>query len=120
MNTISFGDQGENIAIEYLTKKGYSILAKKFRYRHYEVDIIAKEGDEIVFVEVKSRTASFVIHPSMAVTKKKQKNIISAAAAFIEMNNIDFESRFDILTVIQENSTYKIEHITSAYSPSWK
>ena len=114
-NTVEIGNFGEVEAEKYLISKGYEILEKKFRYQSAEIDIIAKQNNELVFIEVKTRKTNYFGEPEEFVTKAKQKLIIKAANAFICNNNLDNESRFDIISILYNSKTYKINHIESAY-----
>ncbi len=111
------GKKGEDAAAEYLAGKGYKILARNKRYGHLEIDIIAEYADMIIFAEVKSRSGTYFEQPFQAVTKKKQKKIIKAANIYIEENEIDLEARFDIISIVEENGKFLIEHIEDAFYP---
>ena len=106
------GNQGEKIAREYLEKLGYKILAVNFRYSKFsEIDIVAKEKDTIVFVEVKMRSTKNCGHPFEAVTKKKLQNIYQTALYYLQNTNEKYKNyRIDVLSVL---GTYKpeIEHL---------
>lgn len=116
-NTLSIGNQGEQIAAEYLVKNGYNILHKNWRYKKLEIDIIARDKDELVIVEVKTRKNEDFEGPNDVVTKKKQKYLIEAAGAYIEEFDIDRETRFDIIHIITQGMEPKIEHIKDAFYP---
>ena len=111
------GKIGEEAAQLYLIKKGYKILALNWRFGHKELDIVALQDDVAVVVEVKSRSTKHFEHPKDAVTRKKQKRLVEAADAFIQQNNINFEVRFDIISVLPDGDSYKIEHIEDAFYP---
>ena len=111
------GKKGEDAATEFITEKGYKILARNKRYGHLEIDIIAEHKDMIVFIEVKSRSGTYFEQPFQAVNLKKQKKIIKAANIYIEENEIDLEARFDIISVVEENGKFQIEHIEDAFYP---
>ena len=111
------GERGEQIAQAYLTGKGYKLVAINWRYRKDELDIITKYKDTMIFVEGKTRTSRYFENPKDAVTIKKQRNIIRAANAFMEENNIDLESRFDIVSILIEDKKEEIEHIEDAFYP---
>ena len=106
------------MATAYLLNKGYSILSRNWRCGKKEIDIIAAEGTEIVFVEVKTRDESFLVHPNESVSVKKQRNIIFAAQKWIELNKPDGEARFDIITIITGKEKNDVEHIINAYYPT--
>ena len=114
----NLGQEGEELAREHLAKKGYRILHRNWKSGKREVDIIAENKDFIVFVEVKTRTDDFHMHPRHAVTSEKQKSIIFAAEAYISRYNIDKESRFDIISIISDGKSVEIEHIEDAFYPT--
>lgn len=117
MKDYNFGIKGEEIAKDDLIKKGYNIREINWRFNHKEIDIIAEKDDILVFIEVKTRSTSYFENPEEAVSLKKQRNIIDAAEAYIIENDIDRESRFDIIGIIMNNGSKKIEHIEGAFVP---
>ncbi len=112
------GRLGENTACSFLEDKGYIILARNFVYKGYEVDIIAQDKNEIVFIEVKQRETNAFGEPYLAVNLQKQKKIIRVADYYLRKFNIDFEARFDIISITLNNTSPKIEHIPNAFAPS--
>ena len=82
-NNLKSGKFGENLALSYLKNEGYDILAVNWRYKYWEVDIVAKDHFTLVFVEVKSRKSINFGEPSDFVDDKKQRNLIQAADAYI-------------------------------------
>jgi putative endonuclease len=112
------GHEGEEMAREHLAKKGYRILHRNWKSGKREIDIIAENKDFIVFVEVKTRTSDFHMHPRHAVTSEKQKSIIYAAETYIARYNIDKESRFDIISIISNGKSIEVEHIEDAFYPT--
>jgi putative endonuclease len=111
------GLKGEREAVNFLTQNGYQILEKNWRTGKFEIDIIAKISDIIVIAEVKTRTGTFFQEPFEAVTRKKQKFLIEAANAYIEINKLDLEVRFDIISIVYNNGNFKIFHIIDAFYP---
>jgi putative endonuclease len=114
----NLGIKGEELAKEHLLQKGYKILHSNWKSGKREIDIIAENKDFIVFIEVKTRTDDYYIHPRHAVTSEKQKSIIYAAENYLERYNIDKESRFDIISIISNGKTVEIEHIEDAFYPT--
>lgn len=115
---ISLGKQGEEIASQYLESKGYSILARNWRNIHKEIDIVAKDGDTLVIVEVKTRHCNTFGEPYEAVTPQKQKLLTSAADSYIQQFNMDCDTRFDIVSItMTKNGKPSIEHIEDAFEP---
>lgn len=116
-NSKKKGDLGEHLAKEHLLKNGYNILHSNWRFKKYEVDIIAQKDHLIVFVEVKTRKNDIFGEPQIFVSKQKQNNIIKAAQQYLELNNISNESRFDIIAIISQNQQINIKHLEGAFYP---
>ena len=112
-----FGKLGEELAVDYLTGKGYEILERNWRNVHKEIDIIAKEGKFLVIVEVKTRQSDEYGEPDIAVTRKKQRMLIAAANAYITRKGLDMETRFDIISIVFRDGEPVIEHIEDAFLP---
>jgi len=111
-----FGKMAEDLAVDFLVKAKYRILARNFRYLKAEVDIIAEFENQIIIVEVKARQTDAFLEPQEAVNKKKIKLLITAANYYIEENNIDKEVRFDIISILpNKQKTLEITHITDAF-----
>jgi len=111
-----FGQLGEDIAVEYLKKKGYQILERNYRFGRVELDIVCMFDNEVIFVEVKIRTSDLMAYPEQAVGKSKQRNIRLAAENFVEENQITLPARFDIIAVVKGDK-FEIEHIEDAFYP---
>ena len=112
-----FGKLGEEIAANYLEGKGYEMVERNWRNTHKEIDIIAKDGETLVMVEVKTRQTDEYGNPDIAVTKKKQRLLIAAANAYLFKNKLDVETRFDIISIIFKDGEPVIEHIEDAFLP---
>ena len=112
-----FGKLGEELAVDYLTGKGYEILERNWRNIHKEIDIIAKDGKFLVIVEVKTRQTDEYGEPDVAVTRKKQRMLIAAANAYITRKGLNIETRFDIISIIFRDGEPVIEHIEDAFLP---
>jgi putative endonuclease len=111
-----FGILAEDLAVEYLKKKGYKILDRNFRFKKNEIDIIAEKDNLIIITEVKARSTDAFILPQEAVTKTKIRSIVFAANHYLEEFNKDNEVRFDIITVLPDDKKkLVIEHITDAF-----
>lgn len=113
------GSKGEMLAARYLLDKGYAVLHYNWRSGHKEIDIIARQRDVLVFVEVKSRSSEEFGSAADAVDYKKIKRLISAAESYILRNRVDLKFRFDIVTVVGNCEPYRIEHIEDAFHPEW-
>lgn len=111
-----FGKLAEELAENFLVEKNYKILAKNYRYLKAEIDIIAQFENQIVIVEVKARATDAFMLPQEAINKKKIRLIVSAANEFLETNNIDLETRFDVISVLpNEKGKLEITHIENAF-----
>ncbi|MGK0457421.1 MAG: putative endonuclease [Polaribacter sp.] len=109
------GKKGEQLAIDFLIKNKYKILEKNYRYLKAEVDIIAQKENTLVVVEVKTRSTDYFGDPQDAVNPKKIKHLVSAIDYYIINKDLDVEVRFDIIAIIHQNNTTKIEHLEDAF-----
>lgn len=112
------GELAEKHSRNYLRTQGYEILESNWYYGHLELDIIARDGDELVIVEVKSRNGLRYEHPSEAVTNAKMKRIVEAADAYIIEKDLDLETRFDVITIIFFGQDFELEHFKDAFYPT--
>ncbi|MCX7744755.1 MAG: YraN family protein [Flavobacteriales bacterium] len=110
------GKKGELLAVKYLENLGYTILHSNWRFQRFEVDIIAQIGQELVFIEVKTRKNTSFGMPYESVDDRKRELLLQAAEAFLEENKLDLEVRFDIISITIKNNNFQIEHIPSAFS----
>ncbi len=113
------GKKGEDKAEEYLKRKGFLILERNYHYGHKEIDLIGRDGNTIVFVEVKTGRSKKFGTPEERVSIRKQKNLIMAALDYIQKSNVtgcDF--RFDVLAISYEKGEEVINHIQSAFMAS--
>jgi putative endonuclease len=111
------GKDGEVAAIDYLKKNGYKVLHTNWRKGHCELDIVAKTEDELVIVEVKTRSEGSITDPEDAVTNQKIRNIISATDCYIKQFDVDLPARFDIISIIGKYPNFEIDHIEDAFYP---
>lgn len=119
MNTIPLGKLGEQIAINYLREKGYKILDRNFRWKKLgELDIIAKKGNNVAFIEVKARRKKHLSDfiPEDSITFTKQKKLIKLAQIWLakqKLNNVDWQ--IDILAIeVYRSSPPDIRHLENA------
>ena len=113
-DTKQVGSWGERLAQKYLEENGYTILETNWHCSHKEIDIIAQKESMVVFVEVKTRTTTFM-KPADAVTIQKQKLLLSAANYYIKLKKMDCSVRFDIISIVARKGEYTIEHIENAF-----
>jgi len=107
----------ESHAADFLIKKGYIILAKNYRFKKAEVDLIVQKGGCIIAVEVKTRSTSNVATPTHAINRTKQKNLMMAINRFVESINEPIEVRMDVISILKTESQIKVEHIENAFYP---
>lgn len=113
------GRNGEAAAKQYLQRQGYRIICQNWRYKHLEVDLIAEEGDILVFVEVKTRTSHAYGMPYEAVDYAKQARLVRAANHYIAAKKYGGEIRFDVVSILyfDERDTYDMRLIRDAFWP---
>lgn len=106
------GKVGENLAVEYLKKQNYQLLERNFRCKRGEIDIIAKDKQELIFIEVKTRTNKKYGKPADAVTTRKKKHIYKAAEYYLAIHKKLYEYvRIDVIEVYEYKNIYYIHHI---------
>ncbi len=116
MDKRSLGEWGEELTAEYLRKRGYTLLASRYRCRHGEVDLIAKKGSTLCFVEVKTRTNLSMGLPREYVDGRKQNRIRTTAACYLAQKELDCAIRFDVAEVmVDETGKNRIEYIENAF-----
>jgi putative endonuclease len=111
-----FGKLGEDVAAKHLLEKGYKILDRNWIYQKKELDIVALKDDVLVVVEVKSRSTEYFEHPSDTITPSKIKFLVHATQGYVDSKEIEQEVRFDVISVIKQDSKFVIEHIEDAFS----
>lgn len=113
----SLGEMGESIATTFLKGAGFSIVERNFRCVCGELDIVARDGREIVFVEVKCRKNREFGPPQLAVTPFKQRQISKAALVWLSKRRLyDAQARFDVVAIVlREHDLPEIEHIRNAF-----
>jgi len=111
------GGSGETLAAAHLEKNGYRILARNYRTPIGEIDIIAQEGETLVFVEVKTRGTHRFGHPKEAVTARKQRKLSMAALYYLKgTRNLHRKARFDVVSILPgPREGWKIEVIKNAF-----
>ncbi len=111
------GKWGEEAAVRYLRGKGFEILDLNWRFLHLEIDIVAKEGEELVIVEVKTRGTDAFGEPEVFVNKSKQSKLIRAANLYLEQKKLNNEVRFDVVGIVKRNNESVLRHIPGAFQP---
>jgi putative endonuclease len=112
----TLGCDGEELAAKFLKKKGYSIVARNYKTRIGEIDIIAKDGNMTVFIEVKTRANDSFGYPFEAVNKGKRQKLKNLALLFLKTHPKESTARFDVISILcKQNGETAIEHIKDAF-----
>ena len=107
MNNRQTGNAGENMACEYIEKLGMEVLDRNWHFGHEEIDIIARDGDTTVFIEVKYRLDDKRGLSQEAITRRKQSSIVRAAVGYMHRNGLlDSRVRFDVCAIYRSRISY--------------
>lgn len=109
------GNYGESKAIEYLEANDYLVIFRNFRYKRGEIDIIARKGELLVFVEVKTRRSEAYGFPEESIDDKKIEMIRATAEGYCEANKWLGPIQFDIISIISNKQTFELEHFEDAF-----
>lgn len=109
------GEEGEDLAVRFLVKKGYEILERNYTFQKFEVDIIALKGEVLVCVEVKTRSTPDFGLPQDFVKPRKIKRLVATIDHYVTENELDVEVRFDIIGIIKNRLGTQIEHLEDAF-----
>ncbi|MFC1997279.1 YraN family protein [Chloroflexota bacterium] len=113
----ALGYWGETIAAEYLVNKGYLVIERNLRTSYGEIDLIAKDGKFLVFVEVKTRATDAFGPPEASITRQKKEHLIASARTFLQtFSNSDTNWRIDVIAIrkLKSESTPEIIHFENA------
>lgn len=114
------GIRGEAIAVTELERRGYVMVARRYRSRFGEIDIIAKDGPTVVFVEVKTKTDSRFGDPAEMVTAQKQRRLVSMAEEYAAGHQLhSTPCRFDVVAVDASTAPPKVTIYQDAFRPGW-
>ncbi len=109
------GKFGEELAVAFLQKEGYTILETNWTFQKAEIDIIAQKDSVLAIVEVKTRSSIEFGLPQDFVKPKKIQLLVKAVNEYIVSNDLEAEVRFDIIAIYKEAKDYKMEHIMDAF-----
>lgn len=109
------GLKGEDIAIKFLRKKGHKILFRNYKTPLGEADIITKDNETIVFVEVKTRSNESFGQPFESVDYRKQERLKKIALYYLKQNGMESPVRFDVISILSRNGKDEINHIVEAF-----
>ncbi len=111
----SLGKEGEEIALRFFRKKGYRIVERNYRTPFGEIDLIARDGDVLVFIEVKTRADIVFGRPFEAVDRRKREKIRKVSLSFMKNLRTEVPARFDVLSIDMQEGRQRIEHIIDAF-----
>lgn len=116
MNTHRRGAQGGDVAVDYLLKKGYRILERNFRLERAEIDIVAKDKDQIVFVAVKARRSKLYGDQEVSITEAKCRQLWKTAEGYLLKYNLEAANyRFDVIAIQYNDDVPDIRHLIDAF-----
>ncbi len=113
--TLEIGRWGDDLAKEHLLKSGYEILEANYRFKKAEIDLIARKGNLIVAVEVKTRTGIMVGTPFHAISREKQRSLLLGINHYVQKFNEPVEVRMDAVSIIKQGETITIAHLEDAF-----
>lgn len=108
-----YGKEGEDFAAKYLEENGYKILERNFACKRGEIDIIALQHNQIIFIEIKTRTSIKYGLPSEAVTETKLKHLYGSAEYYLVTRNLynKIDTRIDVIEVYKKGNDYRLNHL---------
>lgn len=115
---LTLGRRGEEAAARHLARAGLTILERNWRWKQWELDMVCREGDTLVFVEVKTRGPGSLASPADGLDRRKQAKLGKAAAQYLSRHKLwDAPCRFDLVSVLAGPHTEEIEHVRDAFAP---
>ena len=120
MKNKEVGKKGEEVAFQFLKKNGYRIIERNYVCKTGEVDLIAKEKETLVFIEVKTRTSTAFGPPQLAVNASKQKQLSKVALTYLKEKHLEeVKARFDVVAILLGAKGEEIELIRDAFDVRW-
>jgi putative endonuclease len=115
---LDLGKKAEKMVADYLTSKGYVLLERNWRWKKAEIDIIAMDDKELVFIEVKARSDYNHGYPELAVSPRKRILMLDAATRYMEQIQHEWAIRFDVVSVVVQNEKMmQLDHYEDSFSP---
>jgi len=112
------GQLGEQLAAQLLQQKGYTLLERNWRCNRAEIDLICKQAETLIFIEVKTRSTTDFGTPDAFVTPRKKRLLAGAATAYMEQVGHEWEMRFDIISVVlRTGQSPEVVHYEDAFFP---
>lgn len=115
ISRVAQGTAAEDLALRYLEARGLALVTRNFRCRGGELDLILRDGGQLVFVEVRSRRSSQFGTPAESVTRIKQQRLLRAAAFYLQRQRLDLPCRFDVVAILQTGVEPRVEWIRDAF-----
>ncbi|PHK24101.1 hypothetical protein VF13_37430 [Nostoc linckia z16] len=109
------GKLGETLAAEYLQKNGFELLETNWVFQKAEIDIIARKGDMLIIVEVKTRSSAAFGLPQEFVNPKKIRLLTKAVNEYVDVNDMNVSVRFDVVAITKGKEGFEIEHLEDAF-----
>ena len=117
---LAFGVRGEELACEALVDRGYAIVERRYRTKHGEIDIVARDGETLVFVEVKARSDGSFGDPEESVTLQKQQRLVWMATDYLVRQRVgEVACRFDVVGINTVTTPPTVTIIPDAFRPGW-
>ncbi len=115
ISRVARGSAAEDLACRYLEARGLILVTRNVRYRGGELDLIMCDGENLIFVEVRSRRHTRYGTPAESVTRTKQQRLLRAAALYLQRQRLDLPCRFDVVAILQADDEPQIEWIRDAF-----
>ena len=111
------GRRGEDLALEWLERRGFRLLDRNWRTAHKELDLVMEGPERVHFVEVKTLTPPLLVEPFEKVDALKQSRLISAASRYVSSKQVRKEVQFDVVSVVLDGDQPRVDYIPEAFSP---
>ena len=115
ISRVAQGSQAEDLARHFLEARGLKLVTRNFRCRSGELDLIMRDGEQLVFVEVRSRRHTRYGTPAESVTRTKQQRLLRTAAFYLQRQRLDLPCRFDVVAILQPDGEPQVEWIRNAF-----
>ena len=115
ISRVAQGTAAEDLALHYLEARGLTLVTRNFRCRTGELDLIMRDGEYLVFVEVRSRRHARYGTPAESVTRTKQQRLLRAVALYLQRQRLDPPCRFDVVAILQAEGEPQVEWIRDAF-----
>ena len=115
ISRVAQGTAAEDLALRYLEARGLTLVTRNFRCHTGELDLIMRDGEQLVFVEVRSRRHTRYGTPAESVTRTKQQRLLRAAAFYLQRQRLNPPCRFDVVAILQAESEPQVEWIRDAF-----